>query len=103
MIAIEWTIPAFAQLEAMPQKIVSDVIKRVDLLESFPEMGVSLHSQYAELHNCRQLIIKRSYRVLYEYDQPEARVLILTIQHCRQQLPSPTELKLARLLLPPEG
>ncbi len=103
MPVIEWTIPAFAQLEGLPQAVAFEIISRVDLLETFPEMGVSFQSVFPELGNCRQLIIKRNYRVLYEFDEVENSLIILVVQHCRQQLPTSTEMKLTRLLLPPES
>ncbi len=103
MPVIEWTIPAFAQLEALPQAIAFEIINRVDLLESFPEMGVSFQSIFPELENCRQLIIKRNYRILYEFDEAKNLLIILVVQHCRQQLPTSTEMKLTRMLLPPES
>ena len=103
MPAIEWTIPAFAQLEALPQAIAFEIISRVDLLETFPEMGAPFQSVFPELGNCRQLIIKRNYRILYEYDEAKNLLIILVVQHCRQQLPTSTEMKLTRMLLPPES
>lgn len=52
------------------------------------------------LKNCRQLIVKRLHRVLYEYDEVEGTVYILSVQHCRQGLPSGRNLKRYHL---PEG
>ena len=103
MPAIEWTIPAFTQLEALPQTLAFAIINRVDLLATFPDLGVSLQSVFPALRNCRQLIIKRNYRVLYEFDPVTDLLIILAVQHCRQQLPTATEMKLTRLLLPPEN
>jgi mRNA-degrading endonuclease RelE of RelBE toxin-antitoxin system len=96
MAAIEWTAPAFAQLEALPEKPAFEIVRRVDLLETFPEMGVSLKSQYPALQNCRQLVVKRSHRVIYEFERTTNTVYILAVQHCRQSLPTARELKRRR-------
>lgn len=93
MAAIKWTTPAFAQLESLPSPLAFEIVRRVDLLEAFPEMGVSLRSRYPALRNCRQLIVKRSHRVVYEFDKDEDAIYILAVQHCRQRLPSASELK----------
>lgn len=93
MIDIAWAAPAFAQLEALPEALVVEFVRRVDLLATFPKMGVSLRSQYPALQNCRQLIINRSYRVVYEFEADTEIIYILAMQHCRQQLPTTRELR----------
>jgi mRNA-degrading endonuclease RelE of RelBE toxin-antitoxin system len=93
MATIEWTDPAFAQLEALPEKLAFEIVRRVDLLETFPEMGASLRSQYPTLQNCRQLIVKGSYRVIYEFERSVDTVYVLAVQHCRQSLPPIGELR----------
>lgn len=93
MIEVEWTSPAFAQLEALSQPLAFEIVRRVDTLESFPEMGVPIISEDSGLQKCRQLIIKTTHRVVYEYDQIENRIYILAVQHCRQKLPTGRELK----------
>ena len=90
---IEWTEPAFAQLEAMPTHLAFEIIKRIDLLAAFPEMGVSLRSRYPQLKNCRQLIVSKSWRVVYEFDSETGLVYILAVQHCRQKLPTAQEIR----------
>lgn len=90
---VEWTAPAFAQLEALPAAIAFEIVSRVDLLESFPEMGVSLRSRHRTLRNCRKLIVAKSYRVVYEFEGHEGAVRILAVQHCRQPLPTTRELR----------
>lgn len=90
---IEWTSSAFAQLEALPQALAFDIVSRVDLLSTFPEIGVSLRSRYPALQNCRQLIVKRNYRVIYEYLADAGALYVLAVQHCRQQLPSSGDLR----------
>jgi mRNA-degrading endonuclease RelE of RelBE toxin-antitoxin system len=96
MVSIEWPDPAFAQLEALPEKLAFEIVRRVDMLATFPEMGISLKSQYPALKNCRQLIVKRSHRVIYEFEQATNTIYILAVQHCRQSLPAASELKRRR-------
>lgn len=98
--AIEWTAPAFAQLEALPQSLAFEVVRRVDVLRAFPEAGARVQSADPRLKSCRQLIIRPSHRVIYDYDEAEDAVYILAVQHCRQRLPSGRDLKRRQ---PPEG
>jgi mRNA-degrading endonuclease RelE of RelBE toxin-antitoxin system len=93
MIRIEWTSTAFAQLESLNPQLSFETIQRVDLLVSFPELGVSLEDAHRSLRSCRQLIVGRHHRVVYEYDRKSEEVWILAVQHCRQRLPSTRELK----------
>jgi hypothetical protein len=95
---IEWVNPAFEKLEALPSTMAFEVIRRVDLLAAFPEMGVSLHTRYPQLGNCRQLIVGASHRIIYEFDAVVGSVYILELQHCRQRLPSVAELRFRRSL-----
>ena len=90
---IEWATPAFEKLEGLPETLAFEIVRRVDLLRTFPEMGVSLHSKYRQLRNCRQLIISGSYRVIYEFASANSLVYVLEVQHCRQKLPTASELK----------
>ena len=92
-IDIVWTTPAFTQLELLPAPFAFEIVSRADLLASFPEMGVSLRSLYPELDNCRQLIVGKSYRVIYDYDSDSKTAFILAVQHCKLKLPSARELK----------
>jgi plasmid stabilization system protein ParE len=93
MIRIEWCAPAFAQLEALDQKLAFEVVEKVDVLATFPESGASLESRHRALRGCRQLVVGRRHRVVYEYDPEAGEVWILAVQHCRQRLPSARELK----------
>ena len=90
---VAWTAPAFAQLEDLPSPIAFEIVSRVDLLENFPEMGVSLRSRHPTLRNCRKLIVAKSYRVVYEFDGNKAAVYVLAVQRCRQPLPTTRELR----------
>lgn len=93
MIHVEWTTPAFTQLETLPQKLSFEIIKRADTLSIFPEMGTSLEIYSAHLKGYRQLVINRKYRLIYKFDRGKQTVFALFIQPCRQQLPSTKELK----------
>jgi len=93
---IQWVDLAFEKLEALPSTMALEIIRRVDLLAAFPEMGLSLQSRYPQLGNCRQLIVSPSYRIIYEFDA--GSVYILELQHCRQQLPSVAELRFRQSL-----
>jgi mRNA-degrading endonuclease RelE of RelBE toxin-antitoxin system len=95
MIQIEWTTQAFAQLEALPQAIAFEIIRRTDALQAFPEMGFSLREQLQTVWNYRQLSIQRKYRVIYRYDREQALIYIAAIQHCRQQLADYSDLQRA--------
>ncbi len=95
---IEWVDPAFEKLESLPSTMAFEIVRRVDLLASFPEMCPSLHSRYPQLGNCRQLIVDRSYRIIYEFDAVAASVYILELQHCRQRLPTVAELRFRQSL-----
>ena len=86
MAVVEWSVPAFDQLEALPTPVAYDIIQRVDLLDSFPELGLKLSGSPA-LARCRQLIVERKYRVIYQFDSALNTVWILAVQHCRQKLP----------------
>lgn len=96
MIRIEWCAPAFGQLEALDQKLAFEVIEKVDVLATFPESGAPLESRHRSLRGCRQLVVGRHYRVVYEYDREVEEVWVLAVQHCRQRLPSARELKRRR-------
>ena len=96
MIRIEWCAPAFAQLEALNQKLAFEIVEKVDVLMTFPESGAPLESRHRLLRGCRQLIIGRRTRVVYEYDRGAGEVWILAVQNCRQRLPSARELKRRR-------
>jgi plasmid stabilization system protein ParE len=96
MIRVEWCAPAFAQLEALDRKLAFEVVEKVDMLMTFPESGAPLESRHRSLKGCRQLIVGRHHRVVYEYDPVAGEVWVLAVQHCRQRLPSARELKRRR-------
>jgi mRNA-degrading endonuclease RelE of RelBE toxin-antitoxin system len=93
MFEIEWTSRAFRVLETLPQEVAFEIIRQVDYLQQFPQLGVNLASRFVSLKDYRQLIIKRKYRVIYNCDDFEKLIYIVAVQDCRQQLPSPRDLK----------
>ncbi len=93
MAEIVWTSPAFSQVEALPAAAAFEIVRRVDVLETFPEMGAPIESQDAGLRKCRQLIVKRTHRIVYEYDETDGKVYIFAVQHCRQRLPAGRDIK----------
>ncbi len=93
MIHIQWTNTAFKELEVLPQEISFDIIRNVDLLAKFPEIGSRLEANFVSLKELRQLIIKRKWRVVYDFDDFEKTVYIVSVQSCRRELPSMRDLK----------
>ena len=93
MIDIAWSSSAFAILEVLPQQIAFAIVRRVDTLAAFPELGPALSIRSLALGNLRQLLVNRRYRVIYQYDEASAAIRVLAIQTCRQQLPTESELK----------
>ncbi|NJM52926.1 MAG: type II toxin-antitoxin system RelE/ParE family toxin [Blastocatellia bacterium] len=77
---IQWTNLAFNELEVLPENISFEIIRQVDLLAEFPELGALLESRFAKLRGLRHLIIKRNWRVVYEFDESEKTVNILAVQ-----------------------
>ncbi len=93
MAEIVWTSPAFSQVETLPAAVAFEIVRSADALETFPEMGAPVLSGDAGLRKCRQLIVKRIYRVVYEYDETDGKIYIFAVQHCRQKLPAGRDLK----------
>jgi hypothetical protein len=63
MFYIEWLTPAFEVLETLPQPMFVKIVRQVDLLNTFPEMGAALGPGFSRQGNYRQLVINRDYRV----------------------------------------
>jgi mRNA-degrading endonuclease RelE of RelBE toxin-antitoxin system len=93
MIHIEWTNTAFSELEDLEQTAAYEIIQRIDYLSNFPEMGAPLESRFDSLREFRQLVIKRNFRVVYQFIEESQTVYILAVQHCRQKLPAERDLK----------
>lgn len=95
---IQWSSPAFRELERLSPNLAFDIIRKTDLLATFPEMGPELESRFERLSGLRQLIINRRWRIVYEIDEKASNVWILAVQNCRQQLPPARTLKRRRRL-----
>lgn len=91
MIHVRWSATAFAVLESLPSKTAFEILDSTDRLAVFPELGVAL-PPYARFGNCRQLVFRRKYRLIYLYEAGESEIKILLLQQCRQQLPTRAEL-----------
>lgn len=90
---IQWTGPAFRELEKLPQSLAFKIIRKVDLLSAFPQLGPDLESRFQNLAGLRQLIIDRRWRVIYEIDDSDSTVWILAVENCRQRLPSSRQVR----------
>ena len=93
MIFIQWTNTAFNELEVLPPEVSFEIIRQVDFLAQYPEMGALLETRFPRLQGFRQLIIKRNIRVIYQIDGDEETVFILAVQSCRQKFPPTRDLK----------
>lgn len=93
MIHIRWSATAFAVLESLPPKTAFEILDSTDRLTAFPELGVGLRQPYSKIGNCRQLVFRRKYRLIYLYEAGESEIKILLLQQCRQQLPTMAELR----------
>lgn len=92
MIHVRWSATAFVGLESLPPKTAFEILDSTDRLAIFPELGVALPQPYAKFGNCRQLVFRRKYRLIYLYEAGEREIKILLLQQCRQQLPTMAEL-----------
>ena len=90
---IQWTGPAFRELERLQESLAFGIVRKVDLLSRFAELGSDLGSRFPGLEGLRFLIIDRQWRVIYEYEEGEATICVLSVQNCRQKLPSPRTLR----------
>jgi hypothetical protein len=89
-----WTSPAFLVLEKLPQATAFGIVRQVDHLRKFPEMG-PLIMRPKHLSKYRQLIYKHTYRTIYRFDEIENCVRIVHLHNCRQKLPSARRLNQA--------
>lgn len=90
---IQLTERAFASLESLDETIAFDIFAKIDVLADFPQMGSPLGPRFPQLKGYRHLILNRRIRIIYEHDEFENNVYILAINDCRQDLPSPRELR----------
>ena len=93
MIHIQWTNKAFNELELLSEEPAFHIIRQADSLKNFTEMGVLLKTINSKLKELRQLTIKRKWRVIYEFDEYEKTIFILSVQNCRQKLLSMRDLR----------
>jgi hypothetical protein len=92
MIHVRWSATAFGVLEGLPPKTAFEILDSTDRLAVFPELGIALPQPYARFGNCRQLVFRRKYRLIYLCEAVEREIKILLLQQCRQQLPTMAEL-----------
>ena len=85
---VQWSGPEFRRLESLPQRLAFEIIRRTDLLSTFPELGNDLGSRFEQLAGLRHLIVDRRWRVIYDVDEKKSTIRILVVQSCRQKLPS---------------
>jgi hypothetical protein len=95
MVDLIWTSAAFLVLETLPQATAFGIVRQVDYLRRFPEMGAQI-VRPRHLSKYRQMIYKRTYRTIYRYDEIDNCVRVLHIQNCRQKLPTAQQLERAR-------
>jgi plasmid stabilization system protein ParE len=93
MVEIIWTSPAFVALEALSFTVALGLFQKAEMLKDFPEMGGPLPTNKRAYAKYRQLVFRKSHRVIYESDEYDDSVCILAIQDCRQKLPSARDLK----------
>ncbi len=93
MVEVIWTSPAFLALEALPFPLALGLFRKAEMLKEFPEMGGLLPTNNRAYAKYRQLVFRKSHRVIYEFDEYDQSVYILAIQDCRQKLPSARDLK----------
>jgi len=94
MADVIWASAAFLVLETLPQATAFGIVRQVDYLRRFPEMGSQI-IRPRRMSKYRQLIYKRTYRTIYRFDELNNCVRVLNIQNCRQKLPTAEQLKRA--------
>ena len=96
MADLVWTSPAFLVLETLPPAIGMGLFGLAERLGDFPKMGSPLDGYSKAFAGYRQLIYRRQFRAIYEFDETENCVYILHLQDCRQRFPTARELKRVR-------
>jgi mRNA-degrading endonuclease RelE of RelBE toxin-antitoxin system len=92
MFQFELSTPAFTTLEALPQIVAFKIIKRLESVAVFPNSGVSLEVYSPNLKRYRQIIVSKKFRVIYRINESKKIIYVVSIQYCRQKLPSAREL-----------
>ena len=95
MVDLIWTSAAFLALESLPQATAFGIVRQVDYLQQFPEMGSQILRR-DQVSNYRQLIYRRTYRTIYRFDKLRNCIYVVNLHNCRQRIP--TDRKLDRSL-----
>jgi len=91
MVDLIWTSAAFLALETLPQATAFGIIRQVDHLQQFPEMGSQIVRK-KHLSTYRQLIYKRTYRTIYRFDKLKNCIYVVNLHNCRQRTPTDKQL-----------
>jgi len=81
-----------ASSKALPDSLAFEIVRRADLLASFPEMGASLQTHDGLLSSIASLIVSGKHRVIYRLDEERKVVYILAYSTAGQQLRSSADL-----------
>jgi len=76
-----WTPLALSDMEEVPASVGQRIIKQVEQLKTFPNMGSPLTLPEAQMY--RQLIVP-PYRVIHRHDEEARTVYILHVLHTRR-------------------
>lgn len=93
MIEVIWSSPAFLALEALPFTLALGIFRRAEMLKDFPKMGGPLPMNKKVYAKYRQLVYRKTHRIIYEYDEAENTVYVAAVQNCKQTLATPRELR----------
>ncbi len=69
----------FSDLESMNSKAISNVLKKTELLETFPELGFAITGKN-KWNGYRELIVE-GYKVLYTLDNVNKAVYVRFVKH----------------------
>jgi mRNA-degrading endonuclease RelE of RelBE toxin-antitoxin system len=92
MADLVWNSPAFLFLETIPEPLALAIFHQAKMLKAFPKMGGPLPNAKKGYSQYRQLVHKKRYRIIYEFDELEDTVYVSAVQSCKQRLPSPRSL-----------
>lgn len=90
-----WLDTAAAQLECVYNFLAQDspkstadmyntIIEETDKLAAFPEMAPVEASLADAPYSYRALVVKRSYKVIYRFDQKKEEIIVVALWDCRQ-------------------
>ena len=82
-----WSTPAFLTLEKLPDNIAFGIVRRTDMLSNFPKMGQILEAKGNSATTYRQLIFRKTYRIIYKFDETKSDIHVVMIQNCKQRIP----------------